>query len=366
MLLDLSAAFDTVAHHRLLQRLTEIGIVGSAFQWFSSFLVQSTQTVNLGNFHSEAKSLNKGVPQGSCLIATLFNIYMAPLAKNIRDLNFVPFSYADDTQLLFSFDNNSDDTKQKFAEGMREISNWMSKNFLQLNANKTEVFLFGRAQLLWSPEWWPTELDPAPVPTNKAKNVGVYLDLSLAMKEQVAAVSGSCFGLLKFLLRVFDILPLSARKTLLQALVVSRLDYCNALLGAANEGTMNRLQVVQSMAARLALNQPPRTHSLPLLKSLHWLPIRSRIKFKICCLIHKTLNNSGPRYMTDSLTPHLPNRQLRSSGKALLVVLRVNKFRTGGKAFAYVDPRLWNKLPLALLVYPDLSKFRKLLKTELF
>lgn len=131
VLLDLSAAFDAVSHRILLRRLGEIGLKGPALQWMTSFLSSCSQTISLGLFQSKAMELTKGVPRGSCLSPTLFNIYVAPLASLLRTCGFTLISYADDTQLLFSFNRSTPFVQSTFSSGMIAISNWMSSNFLQ-------------------------------------------------------------------------------------------------------------------------------------------------------------------------------------------------------------------------------------------
>lgn len=105
ILLDLSAAFDTISHPLLAERLSMCGIRGSALKWLTTFLADRYQTVTLGSFCSSKRLLDKGVPQGSCLSLTLFNIYLAPLAKIVQPFGFEIISYADDTQ-LFSIGSN--------------------------------------------------------------------------------------------------------------------------------------------------------------------------------------------------------------------------------------------------------------------
>lgn len=338
VLLDLSTAFDTISHQTLRGRLKDIGLRGNALKWMDNFLSERTQTIHLGPFHSETTKVTKGVPQGSCLSPTLFNIYVTPLARLLRNLGFCPISYADDTQLLLSFDKTNPNIQTTFAEGMKAIANWMKDNFLQLNAGKSEIMLFGEAKVRWSPSWWPEVLGPAPNLKMVVKNLGVRIDQKLTLGDHISSTAGACFHSLSLLRRVFPFLPLYTRKTLVQALVLSCLDYCNALLITANERSLNKLQVVQNTAARLVDNAPSRTESLPLLQKLHWLPVRQRITFKICCMVYKSLNNLGPNYVKDKTVRYLPPRPLRSEAKALLLVLRIKKARTGGVKLSTIWP----------------------------
>ena len=100
----------------------------------------------------------------------------------------------------------------------------------------------------------------------------------------------------------------------MQALVLSKLDYGNALLSSCKNKVVARLQRLQNRAARIVFQVPRRHSSSPLLASLHWLPIDKRIKFKILLHIYKALNDLSPVYLTECITIHLPSREgLRSS-----------------------------------------------------
>ena len=105
ILLDLSAAFDTIAHAALLSRLKAyFGIQDTALAWFKSYLEGRQQSVSINGTMSETKILKCGVPQGSVLGPILFIMYTAPLENLIKSHNLDCMMYADDTQLFLSFD----------------------------------------------------------------------------------------------------------------------------------------------------------------------------------------------------------------------------------------------------------------------
>lgn len=366
VLLDLSAAFDTISHNILIKRLTEIGIGGAVLEWFESYLANRLFRVQLDDFISPNKIIDKGVPQGSILSPTLFNVYVAPLAKIIQSFGFSTVSYADDTQLLITWENDVDNTIMRFKHCMLSLHHWMSQNCLQLNTGKTEILLFGSAKLLWSPDWWPSSLGICPEPKDKARNLGVLLDNTLTMRDHTNSIIGTCYGLMRSLRRIFKWIPLTARLPLIQGLIMSRLDYGNALLMSAPMDLLTKLQVVQNTAARLALDLPPRTPSAPTLAKLHWLPIRKRILFKVACSTHKALFDNGPKYLNSKCNSYVPSRPLRSRDKHLMSIPRIRTVRNGGRSFSYCAPVLWNSLPLTIRLETDFGKFRRLLKTHLF
>ena len=148
VLLDLSAAFDTVDHGVLLNRLnTGFGVRGSALQWFTSYLLNRSQHASFDQNLSEKFNLQCGVPHGSCLGPLPFTIYASKLFEIIK--NYLPQShaYADDTQLYLSFNADSacsqNDAVEAMEQCIRAIRSWMIKNKLRLNDNKTEVMIIG-------------------------------------------------------------------------------------------------------------------------------------------------------------------------------------------------------------------------------
>ena len=123
VLLDLSAAFDTVNHSLLLARLQKsFGIKGTVLQWFDSYLSQRTQFVNINEANSTVRDLPVGVPQGSVLGPVLYLLYTAPLAEVIRSYGLDYHLYADDTELYFAFKSvDVDAAKSRVENGSQRI-----------------------------------------------------------------------------------------------------------------------------------------------------------------------------------------------------------------------------------------------------
>ena len=157
-------------------------------------------------------------------------------------------------------------------------------------------------------------------------------------------------------------------KTIATALVNSRLDYCNSYSRYYNIALkdISKLQHVQNCLARVFTQSPRFSHSAPLFKSLHWLPVRYHINFKICTITYQALSSKQPAYSTHSrLTPAKQPRQLRSSNSNLLFVPNV-KTNVGTRAFSVAAPTLWNSLPVSVKSVGNITTFCCKVKTHLF
>ena len=158
-----------------------------------------------------------------------------------------------------------------------------------------------------------------------------------------------------------------ATKTLVMSFVISRLDYCNSLFFGITEQKLDKLQKVQNNAARLIKRISKRDSITPVLKQLHWLPVRARIKYKVAVLTYQSIfDSSFPSYLKEFVKIYSPGRSLRSSSKISLVKTKVNLKNYGERAFDYAAADVWNSLPESLTRADSLAVFKKHLKTYLF
>ena len=361
VLLDLSAAFDTIDHNILLQRLKhQIGIKGTALSWFRSNLSDRSQFVHINDESSINTTVSHGVPQGSVLGPILFTLYMLPLGNIIRNHSINFNCYADDTQLYLSIKPDEINQLSKLQTCLMDIKSWMSCNFLMLNSEKNKILVLGPKNLRDSISIDIATLDGITLASSTTvRNLGVIFDQDLSFNSHIEQTSRTAFFHLHNITKIRLILSKTDAEKLIHTFVTSRLDYCNSLLLGCPNKSIKTLQLIQNAAARVLTGTRKRDHISPVLASLHWLPVQFRIEFKILLLTYKALHGQAPSYLKELIVPHYPTRTLCSLNAGLLVVPIVSKSRTGARAFSYQAPL---QLPVVVREADTLSTFKSRLK----
>ena len=248
-----------------------------------------------------------------------------------------------------------------------DIREWMDANRLKLNDSKTEAILFGRKHHASHISMSNVAIGDCKVNLcSSTRDLGVILDSELSMKDQIAAMCQSSHYHLTYISRIRKYLTKSATETLVHALISSRLDYGNGFLYVVPKFLIKCLQSVQNSAARIIARCGRYDHITPLLAELHWLPVSSRIIFKILLLTYKALHGLAPAYIRDLLHLYVPSRSLRSSSDVLLRIPRSRLVSCGDRTFSYCAPRLWNNLPCEIRQSESLATFKSSLKTYLY
>ena len=250
-LLDLSATFDTIDHIILLDRLNGYyGISELALGWFKSYLSLRTHSVKVGSTLSHPVALQYGVPQGSVLAPILFSLYTNPVSSIIHSHSSINYHFCtDDTQLYITLSPaNFFHSIQKLKNCLNDIQNFMLTNKLKLNPDKTEFILIGsknnRKQLL---SHIPINiLDNQVSPAQSVKNLGVVIDSNFTFSDHVSQVIKSTRVHARDFYKIGPLLDLKTSVLLANALVSSRLDYCNSLFLSLTDFELRRFQLVQN------------------------------------------------------------------------------------------------------------------------
>ena len=374
LMLDLSAAFDTVSHTILLNRLSQrYGITGSVQEWFASYLSSRSQFVQIECSRSSPHELNCGVPQGSVLGPLLYVLYTSPVADIIKSHNLMYHLYADDTQLYVPFKLGSDhllsSAKSNMEICVQEINDWMIFNGLKLNEDKTE-------RLLLSPRYRPCFSlefvrvgDETVHPSSSVRNLGVIFNPSDGMEDHTKKICKSCHFHLTYIVYIGKIrsyLDRESTEAIFHAFVTTNLDYCNAILYGLPMVFLKRLQLVQNRAVRIITFTKKYEDITPSLIDLHWLPVEYRIRYNILLLVYKAINAFSPSYISNYLCFCSSSYSLLSCSNKLLHVPRSKLKCYGDRRFSIAAPKLWNSIPAFLRNANSLNSFKNQLKTYLF
>ena len=123
--------------------------------------------------------------------------------------------------------------------------------------------------------------------------LGFIFDSDMSFTDQINSLSKSCHFHIRDIRRIRHLLPLSAATALANSLVSNQLDYCNSLYNGISQANLNKIQRIQNTLARVVTNTSKFEHITPILKKLHWLPIKQRIDYKLCLLTYKNASNSA-------------------------------------------------------------------------
>lgn len=333
-------------------------------RWFQSFL--SGRTISVSHVKDTCfVPLHCGVPQGSVLGPLLFSLYIADLVSFVLSLGLDVHLFADDIVMYgFSLPQNVPHLCSRISDGIEAVGSWLRSNRLLFNANKTK--------LMWchSPRRHLALPDVIRVgdadlhPLSSVKFLGIILDSSLSLAENITKTTICCFSTLRRIRSIKHALNSALLLRLVNALVISRLEYCLSAHVGVPSCELWRLQRVLHASARLIYSAGKYDHVRPLLENLGWLSIQGRIEHRLCILTYLCRYDLAPTYLASDITDvaALPSRRrLCSASSDILVVPRVRRSTLGGRAFAPAATRIWNTLPDFIRSEKNLSLFKKLL-----
>ena len=259
--------------------------------------------------------------------------------------------------------SNWENTISRLELCVKEVINWMEQNLLKLNGGKTEFAIYVPKHKAHLCHDVYLTLDRCSIkPADDFRNLCVVFDNSLTMRQYVNAISRSCHYDLRNISRVRSYLSQEACKMIIHALVISRLDYGNALLQGLLKCVLNKLRLFQNTAARIITRTPRHEHKTSVLKSLHWLPIERCTQYKMLLYTYKAINNMAPAYIRDMVCIYQPARSLHSQNKLLITIPDVESVTYGKKVFAKAAVDLWNPLPLNIKTSNSVASFKEIQK----
>ena len=383
VLLDLSAAFDTIDHDLLIDKLLkDFGISGQALRWFKSYLDHRSFCVKIDKSLSDFLCLLFGVPQGSLLGPILFILYIKFLQKIAAKYGLSIQLYADDSQLYISFHpckpSEQQDVTDRVNRCLQEIKAWMVGNFMKLNESKTELLVMGKPLVLKKfnldikIQFGCTEITPTVYDGGNWKSLGVILDEALKMERQVNNVKQKCSWTMTNLRTISHYLDEEVKLMLVKQLIISKVDYCNALYMNLPMVRLKKLKSVLNAGVRFIYNiHDINEDLLPYYKKAHILPIEQRVLFKVCLLSYKVAYGYAPDYLQELVQLEEPPSVARTrstyvNDKLRFKVPKMSKLKASNRRFTYYAPECWNSIPLRIRMIKDIATFKGMLKNHLY
>ena len=257
VLFDSSAVFDIIDHSILITRLQyTFGIEHEALPWIESSLSDRFQHIVIAGCKSADSQLAFRVPQGSILRPKMYCMYTNPPGEIIKRHGLKYHSYADDSQVYMKLKraDNMDEAVHAMEDCLADISTWIVNNLLKLNQNKTELTVFSSKQSTNKIRKLRLKVGSSYIESaSSVRNLGIILDNTLEMEKQVNAICKSGYYQIPCIGSIRPYITNEACTTLVQALVISRFDYGNALLYDISPTLFSLLQRIQNCAARLVM-----------------------------------------------------------------------------------------------------------------
>ena len=364
-LLDLSKCFDVINHELLLKKLQMHGIETS---WFAAYLQGHTQSVSLyegpgRKVISRPLSNNMGVFQGSALGPLLFTVFSNDLALYAGDA--VAYQYADDTQILVSGPrNNLGELTLRMETSLASLNSWFTAHALKVNTAKTQLMVFGSRQNLRNlPDLKISFRDAELQPCEQVGNLGVVFDGALSWEPHVSELSRRCMGVLIGVSHVRHCLPDGVLKTIVTALVISRVRYCLTVYGNGPQKNFDRLQKILNFAARVIFGRRKFDHVSDLRDILGWMSPKTMADYQTLLTAQKVINQGEPEALA-ALFRYNSDTRVRSTRQDHLFHLPLPRLETGKRRFGYRAAALLNSLP-ADVVEQRPARFARTVKAKL-
>ena len=355
VLLDLSAAFDLVNPSILLEKLSAYGLNEDFIGWINCYLSNRRQAVWVDHVLSDWHNVDIGVPQGSILGPLLFLIFS-------NDLPFLLScsldQYADDCTLT-SVKNSVGEINMELNRDCGVVSNWMQKNHLCLNVEKTHIMLCGTSQKLAHINRagaFEVSMDDRHLTESangSEKILGIHMQSNLKWTKHCQDLQARLKSRIAGLCKVKHILVLQKRKVVAQAIFQSVLTYCIALWGGASKGVLEDLQVLQNMAARFVLCVDRRVSRCEMYKQLGWMTVHQLVIFHRILAVYQIRKIGEPKYLASSLM----HDNIRGN-----IVIPVTGLTLLQKSFMFNGGQSWNRVPANIRQLSSLVTFKKELK----
>ena len=333
VLMDLSKAFDCIPHALLLSKLYAYGMDTTSVSFLASYLSERLQRVRVGSAYSDWLGLIKGVPQGSVLGPSLFNIFINDLYGFITRGKL--FNYADDNTISYIGDN-LDQVKSALVEQSRNAIEWFNFNLMEANPGKFQLMFMHRSKTISDTiEVNGTNIQSEPC----VKLLGVHIDSNLNFDTHVKHICKKSSAQLNALFRISKYLDSASKLSIIRSFIRSNFNYCSLIWHFCSTKNKHKLESILKRGLRCALDDKTSGYEELLRKANMSSLETERLKI-IIFEVFKILHLQSPSYLSDyiSLNDNVYNTRQH------LRLPRVLTTKFGQNSIRYLAPKLWNSL----------------------
>lgn len=354
ILLDFSKAFDTVNHNILCNKLLhKYCLEPCATNLVRSYLSNRYQSVSLAGNTSDPMHVPSGVPQGSILGPLLFSLFINDLPECLSEAD--SHFYADDVQLHIKCPLLSlNETIGKLNDELDAISFWASRNYLKLNASKSQAIIITSKQNTLPTDLPEIKLNNDVIPfSNQVKNLGVIFNTTLSWNNHIDRIAGQVYSLLRKLWKFSSVTPLATKKKLVKGLIMPFFLYCDVVYASCDAADVSRLNVMFNDCTRYVYGRRRYDRVSDVSTSILNCSFNQYLLFRHLCFLHRLIVTQTPSYLCDRIV------FARSSRTYTLIVPRHSSRLRHNSYFVKVVTN-WNSLPISVKRVQSHESFRGL------
>ena len=349
--MDLSKAFDSLAHNLILEKLDKVGMNATATNWIESYLTNRKQSVRLNKTLSNQQPVESGVPQGSILGPLLFIITTNDISDALKQYDIS--IYADDMQILVK-GTEMKTMQTELETAIKQANQYYNKNSLLCNPTKTEVIIFGTEKQLKKKKMLQIQVEGEnekgenEIKTLKGekhmKILGIYLDQNLNWNKQTSFTKQKATNSIRMLHRINYCLPRKQQRILYNSLVVPHFSYGDIIWSNLSQTNSRKLQLAQNFAAKSMLGAKKHSSSTEALKKLELIPLYQKRQIHLAVHVKKSLEGHTSDNIKNLYQSQVNNNITRAGTRGDLTYPK-HKLEQYSKGPFYSSIKTWNSLP---------------------
>lgn len=349
LLMDLSKAFDVIPHGLLIAKLKAYGYNTEVLQLLKSYLENRKQRVKIDDVRSQWTEVSMGVPQGSILGPTIFNVFLNDLFIVMDGTDI--YNYADDNTISFS-GTSVEEVIENLNESGTRVTEWFEGNYMKANPDKYQAIIFGKRQGMVA----DFKIKNASIQSiDNVKLLGLHIDNDLSFNDHSLKMYKKASRQVNAMMRLNSKLDFTSKISIYNSFIHSTFTYCPAVWLFCNKTNFGKLEKIQCRALRFLHNDFNATYDELLNKGDH-KAISVILLHSLAIEVYKSINGIAPDYISSIFTIRDSNYELRS--RQTVNQRRFKTFKYGYNSFGYLAAKVWNNVPNNIKEAPSLNTFK--------